>query len=99
MLVSLTSGKSAGCDIVPPPHRLGKSTHHNLTMFDPTTEEQLTREYTVNLPANYKPGQLYPVIFWFHGWGDDPTYWPFIDVGQKHNVITVYPLGMADVEG
>ena len=56
MLVALTSGKSAGCDIVKPPHRLGKSTHHNLTMLDPTTEEQITREYTVNLPAGYKPG-------------------------------------------
>jgi len=68
-------------------------------MVDPATKETLNREYTVNLPANYKPGVQYPVILWFHGWYDDATYWPFIDVGQKNDVITVYPLGMSDVEG
>ena len=99
-LISLTSAnKTPGCDIVQPPHRLGKSTHHNLTMVDPATNETLTRDYTVKLPANYIPGTEYPVVFWFHGWYDDPTYWPFVDVGQKNNVITVYPLGMSDVEG
>ena len=50
-------------------------------MHDPATDEDITRNYTVNLPKDYKPGFEYPVIFWFHGWADDPTYWPFVHIG------------------
>lgn len=65
-------------------------------MHDPATDEEVTRSYHVNLPAGYKPGHQHPVVFWFHGWGDDPTYFPFVDIGQQHQVISVYPLGMDD---
>lgn len=33
---------------------------------------------------------------WFHWWGDPLIYKPYIDIGQREDVITVYPHGMAD---
>lgn len=56
----------------------------------------LWRSYDINLPKNYDKNKQYPVIFWFHWWGDDLTYQPYIDLGQRDDVITVYPEGMSD---
>jgi len=56
-VLSLVFGKSHGCASTAVPHGLGKSVAHNMTMVDPATKDKLTRHYTVNLPAGYKPGQ------------------------------------------
>ena len=66
-------------------------------MLDPATNETIQRTYEVNVPANYNPKAQHPVVFWFHGWFNVQTLdKPWIDVGQKNNIITVYPLGYDD---
>ena len=50
----------------------------------------------MQLPADFKPKTEYPVIYWYHGWGDDPTWTAF---ENSTEAISVYPLGMDDQEG
>ena len=57
----------AGCGLKPPVSP-GQSTKMFMTVHDPATNEDIEREYHVNLPANYDSRRAYPVIIWFHGW-------------------------------
>jgi|ERR1712137_1027272 len=55
------------------------------------------RRYNINLPAGYTGKKILPVLFYFHGWGDDIN-----DAGElpalanEHNFILVRPVGMDD---
>ncbi len=44
-----------------------------VTYYSTTTERQ--REVTVLLPANYEAKKSYPVLYLFHGVGQDNTHW------------------------
>ena len=80
-----------------PASAAGQTTNFNFTMRDPATDEDIERSYKVNVPESYDPSKQYPVVYWFHGWssGSGQTN-EFVTVGQANDVITVYPLGMAD---
>ena len=49
------------------------------------------------MPKNYDPTKPYPVVIWFHWWGDNYTYLPYTELGEKEDFITVNPWGMADL--
>ena len=97
LLVSNTveAAGSPGCgkDV---PYSPGTTHVRQLHVKDPNTGEAMNRKYAINLPANYDNTKEYPVIMWFHWWGDPLIYKPYIDIGQKEGVVTVYPHGMAD---
>lgn len=63
-------------------------------MTDPATGQEVDRTYYVNVPDGVQEGAA--VIFWFHGFCDDLSKQPFVDVGEENGVITVYPQGMSD---
>jgi hypothetical protein len=87
---------SSGCG-KNPATSIGQTELVKFSMVDPATNDNVERTYKINLPSSYDANTQYPVIFWFHGWynvEDLPT--PFVDIGQAHDVITVYPLGMDD---
>ena len=68
----------------------------NIYITDPNTGEAFNRKYAINLPKNYDKTKQYETVMWFHWWGDPLVYKPYIDIGQRDGVITVYPHGMAD---
>jgi polyhydroxybutyrate depolymerase len=95
-LILATASCHSGCNIEPA-SAIGKTTDFNFTMHDPATDQDIVRSYKINVPSNYDPSKKYPVVYWFHGWssGSGQTN-EFVTVGQANDVITVYPLGMAD---
>ena len=76
-LLGFTSAKgwetTSGCG-KSPPTTPGKTVGGKILINDPIMSMSLNRTYEVNLPANYDSSKKYPVIFWFHWWGDDLEY-------------------------
>jgi len=70
----------SGCGNAPPTAR-GKTVSRQMTINDPIMGEYVNRTYEIDLPKNYDPAKKYPVIYWFHWWGDDLTYQPYVDLG------------------
>jgi len=55
------------------------------------------REYMVRLPQGYTGKERLPLLFYFHGWGDDFEWdGSFQEMSNKHNLIIVKPNGMTD---
>jgi hypothetical protein len=71
---------TSGCGKNPPTAK-GKTVSRTISINDPIMGETLDRKYDVDLPANYDPSKEYPIIYWFHWWGDDLTYQPYINLG------------------
>ena len=95
LLSTVQSAGSPGCgkDVPYPP---GENHLREIYITDPATGEAFNRKYVVNLPANYDNTKEYDVIMWFHWWGDPLIYKPYIDIGQRDGVISVYPHGEKD---
>jgi len=92
--VSAAQNTTSGCNTAPDIYP-GETTLLNMTIHDPALNETVLRKYRVNLPYNYDQSKQYPVVFWFHWWGDDFTTLPYID---NEDVISVYPVGMSDYQ-
>ena len=97
-LLGYTQAQTTGCKASKHPGTPGESVHQQLKIKDPATGDEYTREYYVNLPKDYNSTTEYQMILWFHGWRDESprTKQPFVPVGQANNIITVYPVGLAD---
>ena len=87
---NVTSGCNSQPDVP-----LGETTLLNMTIHDPALNESVLRKYRVNLPYSYDSSKQYPVVLWFHWWGDDFTTLPYI---YNEDVISVYPVGMSDYQ-
>jgi hypothetical protein len=89
-----TTSNSTGCGVAPP-MTPGETTKFIMNISDPTMNETVVRKYRVSLPYNYDNTKKYPVVMWFHWWGDDFTTLPYVD---NQDVISVYPVGMSDYQ-
>jgi poly(3-hydroxybutyrate) depolymerase len=87
---------SAGC---------GKNTTFaidNTTMYHLTYNDSdfgpTDRRFWINIPKNYDPNLKNKLMFYFHGTGVSGYYDRFVKMGNRQNIITVFPQGMGDVE-
>lgn len=62
------------------------------------THDGIERSYRVRLPKNYDKNQRYPVVFAFHGLGDQGKHLEFYsglsNLAQEQSFIAIYPEGI-----
>lgn len=60
----------------------------------------LQRKYWLRVPKSYKPGTPMPIVFVFHGWGEQIQKYQgaygFDALSEEEGFIAVYPEGMSD---
>ena len=69
-----------------------------MTIHDPAMNETVLRKYRVYLPLDYDSSKQYPVVLWFHWWGESLGRNPTLPYVENQDVISVYPVGMSDYE-
>ena len=73
----------------------------NTSLLDMTYEDSdfgtVKRQFWINVPKNYNHTKKHSLLLYFHGTGPTFEYIEkYIEMGDKENMITVFPQGMAD---
>ncbi|UUV29239.1 ferulic acid esterase [Amycolatopsis roodepoortensis] len=84
--------RTTGCQR-PSPVPAGTTTLRTLTSGG------LVREYTVHVPARYRPSRSYPLVLSFHGHKRTSKYQEELSGFSAYDAISVYPQGLPGTDG
>ena len=73
----------------------GKEDKYVYLMISIQILQAIDKNYEGHKSYSYDSSKQYPVVLWFHWWGDDFTTLPYI---YNEDVISVYPVGMSDYQ-